>query len=514
MKKALAILMCLSVTFSVFAGGQNEASSEEIQNHVVIYNNSGGVGAIGETGSNPEKLQEVKDWLFNNTGVTVDVIVPVVGEEETKLNLLLASGEQVDSFWGRWDMYKASGALQPITDQINESGSNIVNAFDGIGGLDSTTDGDGNIWGIPRSTPLMPNPLWTRTDWLKKVDLPMPTTVDELELVLKAFKEEQPGGVQTIPMIAEVEGKHGSTGIYGALLGAFTPYGNTNWIDKKGSLKHPITQEGFIDFLKTMNKWYEAGYIYPEFAALNRTKIRELISAGRVGVSATWCSNVGLRMYQAQQVEPEAFYDYPGSENFTTPLTGKFGLAETQRAGGTEAMLVSSNANPELIVNVMDFLYSDPKNSVIASWGPEGKDWDTVKQDNKGIEYKLNVEKREGYNREYFFSIGLSSEARMFVDDPQINFWTNYLTNGLIDLDRGKPVQDVGVVYDLAILENEIPTLGDMERMIQEEIIKFIMGGTPVTEENFNSFLERLDDTGMKQWEEVHTRMYKEQTGN
>ena len=101
----LTLVMALSLTSFVFA--------DEVID-VYVYNNSGGV--TGGVSSNAEVLKELQNWFVEKTNVRLNVIVPPAEEADTKLNLMLTSGDQIDAFWGDWIQYSSLDMIQPITD--------------------------------------------------------------------------------------------------------------------------------------------------------------------------------------------------------------------------------------------------------------------------------------------------------------------------------------------------------------------------------------------------------------
>ncbi len=62
--------------------------------------------------------------------------------------------------------------------------------------FDSLVKKDGKMYGIPASNPLPDflSVMWIRQDWLDKVGLKAPTSVEELKAVAKAFKDQDPDG--------------------------------------------------------------------------------------------------------------------------------------------------------------------------------------------------------------------------------------------------------------------------------------------------------------------------------
>ena len=61
---------------------------------------------------------------------------------------------------------------------------------------------DGELLGVPMIAANYSNSqvLWVRQDWLKKVDKEIPTTIDEMVDVARAFKEAKLGGENTVPL--------------------------------------------------------------------------------------------------------------------------------------------------------------------------------------------------------------------------------------------------------------------------------------------------------------------------
>ena len=467
---------------------------------VVIYNNSGVItsGAM----SKKEQVEEIKQWLQKKTGVEVTVIVPPPGQEENKLNLILAGNDQLDAFWGDWTKYQPKGALMPINDLLNKYGPNIKKTWP-KGSWDAMTDKNGKIWGIPRVASLMGNPLWIRTDWLQKLNLKMPTTIDEYEVVLKAFKDNKPGGEGTIPLLAEVRGKHASRGLHNTLVGAFTPYGYANWYDTTDKkLKPSELQPGFKDFLAKMHDWYEKGYIYPEFASLDRPRIKELIRLNKVGSAATWMSNVTLTKYFLNQTVPEADYAIPPGG-----ISGPKGKGETIRPASLEGILFSARSkNAASTMKVINFLYSDIENHMIGWYGPVGSCWEWVDK-SKGI-YR-STKPKVGYYSEYAFSVGLYMEIKTHGTNPEMEKHQWYLEKEATNFSRGKMPVDSGVIYDPKVIQDKVPGYADLERMKEEEEVKFITGARPLSE--YDEFIKELYKAGLDKWIEAHTQMFKAQ---
>lgn len=480
---------------------------------IVVYNNSGAMSAVqGGDASDPNNVKFIHDYILKATGVSVKVIAPIVGSEEQKLNALLASGEQIDAFWGNWDRYYGKQVIQPINDLIKEYGAHIFARWPQES-IKAMTGPDGKIWGIPRMTSTVATNPWVRTDWAAKLGVKFPETMAEFETYLEACAQhkDQLAGDDTIVLLAEIVGKHNSAGLFQTFVGGFTKYGFSNWPDSDGKLKPYFLQPGYTDFLKTMNRWYTKGYMYAEFASLNRQKIRELVKTGHVAATATWYSNVANVHWDMNQVAPDANF-----EIIPKGLEGPLGKTETVIPATTQGMLLAANSkHPEAVIKVMELYYSSPEAFATSQKGPKGKSWEW-QDENKGI-YKL-LTKNLNYVRDFDFAVSVPASQTAGVDDPMFlkeNQVWGFAGKGPnppfgLDYSRGKMPYDAGVIYDVNELTEKIPTYSDLVRMMEEEQIKFIIGERPLSD--WNAFLKELADLDLATWIDVHTAIYQRAT--
>ncbi|GAK57587.1 extracellular solute-binding protein family 1 [Candidatus Vecturithrix granuli] len=502
MKRIMTLLVLVLVFLPLYA------LHAEDPVEIVIYNNSGAMSAAqGGAASDPKHVEFIHDYILKRTGVSVKVIPPVIGNEEEKLNAMLAGGVQVDAFWGNWDKYYGKGVIIPLNDLMPKYGPSILPKWPQES-IKAMTDKDGNLWGIPRVTPTIATNPWVRTDWAEKLGVKFPETIDELETYLEACSQNKDklAGDDTIILLAEIQGKHNSQGIFQTFVGGFTEYGFSNWPDE-GKIKPYFLQEGYLDFLTTMNRWYSKGYMYPEFASLSREKVRELVKTGHVAATATWYSNVANVHWDMNQVAPEANF-----EMIPLGIEGPKGKAETVRPATTQGMMISAQSkHPEAVVKVMELLYSSPEAYATSSKGPEGVNWEWTDKE-KGL-FKLLTEQLN-YVREFDFAVGLPVQATAGVDNAM--FLKENEVWGLagkgkrppmgLDFSRGKMPYDAGVIYDVNELAEKIPTYNDLVRVIEEEQIKFITGDRPLSE--WNDFLQELNDLDLATWIDVHTEIY------
>ena len=131
-----------------------------------------------------------------------------------KKSLLFASNTLPDAFYGQDILkdvdiikYASQGMLIPLNDLIDEYAPNLKAILDANPQYrKQITAPDGNIYSLPTINELNPtthDKLFINKTWLDKLGLEMPTTWDELENVLEAFKTQDPndnGKADEVPM--------------------------------------------------------------------------------------------------------------------------------------------------------------------------------------------------------------------------------------------------------------------------------------------------------------------------
>lgn len=464
-----------------------------------VYANFGNL-ANNNTVSKPEAVEEVKKLVLDKTGIEIVPILPPKGSEADKLNVLLGSNEPLDMFAGSMALHQVNGAVRPIGDLLDKYGSHIRKLWpaDWKMAWDALTTPDGRIWGIPTSAPVAGNAVLLREDWLKKLSLPMPSTIDEYESVLKAFKEKDPAGSgQTIPLLTDL------ASLQGGFAAGFMDVGYGNLVDKDGMVKPPQLHPGYRDFVAKMADWYGKGYLFKEAFSSNRTRQIELVKQNRVATGILWNTTVTANEYLLRQNVPEAKYVVAAE------LKGPTGNLNTLSGVATSGIMISKNAkHPEAAIRLIDWVHSDIDNYFTLFFGIEGKHWKYVDKSKHII---------EGINTDYMgdlvpglsFAYTVQYEKSDPAFTPQFDFIRNYIT----DPNRVKPTALASVEYkfDTKTLNDKVPTSGDLNRMIEQETIKFITGARPMSD--YDKFIDELYKAGLGQWIEAYTAEYNRLKG-
>ena len=364
MKRLLCTLLALILVFSVVP----VAVADEVVD-IWVFNNGGGV--TNGIASDAEILKKLQDWFVEKTGVRINVIIPPAEEAQTKLNLLLTSGDQIDAFWGDWMEYSALGMIQPITDFYSaEKYPGIEKEF-GFA-FDQMTDADGVLWGLPRTFATSPYPYLYRSDWAEAAGITeKPVTMEDLNKLLYAVKEADPAGNgQTIPLVAT-----DIANILQCIVGCYTEEGYDEWLDEAdGKVKMWISQPGVKEAVAQIAQWYADGILYKDFATLDTASLRELATTGRAFSSLQWYSAISMawqNMYLADKNTPAQ-----GEFAFIANADGKTGSNKVP--GSTSGLVFSANASPEAveaILKVVDYQLADPEARFNATYGVDAWDY-------------------------------------------------------------------------------------------------------------------------------------------
>lgn len=247
----------------------------------------------------PQGLDENRNpylqYIEENTGLDVQVNLPPQEGYQHTVEAML-NGEQVpDMISISSDVWVARqvqrGALQPLDELLQQYGGDLLQripqeAWDRV-------RFQGKLYGIPSINPTSGVELmYVRKDWLDRLGLKAPRTLEEYQEVIRAFTREDPDG----------NGKHDTYGLAltnhlfrsAPFFGAFGVQLN-QWTDRNGRLVYsnilPETKEALL-FLA---KLYREGGIDPEFPLMNHKNLAEKVEQGRIGLfSAAWYDTRGM----------------------------------------------------------------------------------------------------------------------------------------------------------------------------------------------------------------------------
>jgi putative aldouronate transport system substrate-binding protein len=210
-----------------------------------------------------------------------------------KLNAAVASNDLPDMFGVSYEMLGRlikAGQVQPIGDVYEKYATprlrEIANYQGGRGFLAGSVGG--KLYAMPISNDFANNisMLYIRKDWLDKLGLAAPRTLDELIAVARAFRDRDPDGNGRNDTIAiAMDKSYGQDrATINALTNPLNAYSNI-WIpDGSRGLKYGSIQPEMKEALQFIQGLYKEGLLDPEFAVKDGSKIAEDIAAGKIGI--------------------------------------------------------------------------------------------------------------------------------------------------------------------------------------------------------------------------------------
>ncbi|MFD0713572.1 extracellular solute-binding protein [Paenibacillus sp. GCM10027626] len=222
-------------------------------------------------------------WVVNNTG----------GQGAQKMNMTIMSGDLPDFIPVDATQLKQlvdAGKVMDLTEIYEKFAApftkDALNA-NGPGVLQSATF-NGKLMAIPGSvTAISEAPLlWVRTDWLKKLNLPEPKTMEDVFKISEAFTKNDPDGNGKADSIGLVIHKN-MMGSFAGLDGFFNGFHAYpgSWIkDASGKLVYGSIQPETREALLKLQEMYKAGEIDREFGVKDGGKAAEMATAGKAGM--------------------------------------------------------------------------------------------------------------------------------------------------------------------------------------------------------------------------------------
>ncbi|MBV8271612.1 MAG: extracellular solute-binding protein [Cupriavidus sp.] len=261
---------------------------------------------------NPQATTTLKSYadmeaykvLAEKTGISLSFTHPPQGAELERMNLMVTSGKYPDVIEYDWFRYPGgpSKALSdkvivPLNDLIKQYAPNLQAILDQHPEVrrEISTE-EGVIYAFPllRLDPIV-RTFWgpqVRADWLAKVGLKAPTTIDEWHTVLTAFKTHNLNGHASndiIPYSAyQVAGNEKSApGLPPGLWPFLSAYGLApEFYQVNGKVHYSPAEPAYKDFLATMQRWYREGLIDPDYTSQQSTAFDAKVLNNRVGAYA------------------------------------------------------------------------------------------------------------------------------------------------------------------------------------------------------------------------------------
>jgi putative aldouronate transport system substrate-binding protein len=288
---------------------------------------------------------------------------------DQKLNVAITSNNLPDFF-----MVNKTQLRKLVDADMIEDLSNVYQTYassltkqlekaDGGIGIENATF-NGKMMALPSSAATLDaaDIIWVREDWLKKVGLSGPKTIDDIQAIATAFVKQNPGGTTKYGIGLGKDLYSGYAGIEGFSNG-FKAYPNS-WIkDANGNIVYGSIQPEMRSALERLQQMFKAGLIDPEFGVEDSNKLNEDISSSKIGLFYGQHWNAFSPLPDAYKNDPKADWKpYPivsTDGSLGQPLLG---------AGASQFFVVKKGVkHPEAVVKLLNY-------NLEKSSGPNGRD--------------------------------------------------------------------------------------------------------------------------------------------
>lgn len=321
-----------------------------------------------------KKLQE-------NTGIQIEFQHPAVGQATEQFNLLLADTTLPDLIEYNWLGYSGGpekaiqdAVIIPLNDVIDQYCPNLkayLEANPEIDRMIKTDDGTYYCFPFIRGGDKLVTSTGAmiRGDWLEELGLEVPATIDEWHDVLTAFKEKKGAAAPFTYWYANesLTDNNPFAYAYGAPRGLY--------LAKDGRIHYGAVEEGYKEYLMTMNQWMSEGLIDVDLATLTNDQVAAKITNGSAGASFGWCGSGMGNWTTAGQATDENYMlvpaPYPTLQKGEVP---EFGQKDNNYVKGGAVAITTSCENVELAARLLDYGYSE-EGTMLYNFGIEGESY-------------------------------------------------------------------------------------------------------------------------------------------
>ena len=513
-KKVVALVLASAVCLTAFSGCGNSASDNS-QSTVSSETAGESESAKEENNENITVsmfLQDSADQAISTdlpiiqeitkrTGVNFEFVAAPNTEDQfrEKFNVTVASGDIPDIMVSTYrdDMMKVAeqGTFAALDDYIDQYAPNLKKILDeNPDYIRDIRASDGNIYFMPFIGAVKTFKVWMlRGDWLDKLGLEVPVTLDDWYNVLKAFKEQDPNGngeADEIPYTT----RNTQAGVL-AFMEAFGISGfeaNEQFFIEDGQVKYAYTDPRCKEALEFINKLYSEGLIDSEYAT-NDTNV--WLSRLTNEVSGA-CQDTTARAYSLGTQVRAANADSDAYFVVVAPPKGPDGTQMTtsqmQAIRGFTAISADSPYIKE-IVQLFDYFYSE-EGSLLMNFGIEGE---TYTMENGKPTYTENIA-NDSQGRSILSMLNIYGH-REWAYKQDIGYEDALLDETYVNYRNDMEQYIRPTIPALSFTEEEREVINSTYTEIQtykdEMINKFIMVKEPL--DNFDRFVHTLKNMGI-----------------
>lgn len=377
--KGIALIMVAALVLGGCGGkqGGKSGSTTKLEGNILSETHEELTFFLQANGDKRFEELDVPKQAAELTNVTVKQFNSSnISTVQEAFNLMMSTGDMADivKYLGKehFNRYGAEGAFAPLNDLIDEYAPNYKAFLEKHPDVKKAiTTEDGTIYCMMTSEPdgVTASQGWlVRQDWLDKLGLKAPTTVDEMYTVLKDFVEKDPNG----------NGLKDEVGYFNRLnseamepLLALWDARSGFYVDDNNKVHYGPAEESYGVAYTNIAKWYADGLIDKEIYTRGGKSRDKLFGENLGGMTHDWFGST----CQFNDMMKESNPDFK-LVSFLPPA-GK----EVKSRGGVNANeavgISAASPHKELAMKWIDFWFSET-GSKLMNYGIEGVHYDMV----------------------------------------------------------------------------------------------------------------------------------------
>lgn len=366
---------------------------------------------------------------------------------------------------------------------------------------------NGKIYGIPKLNPIYPSSrvVYVRQDWLDKLGMKQPVTVDDYLAFFEAVKKTDLNGNgehDEIPFYVRENMVYSELffGYFGAYQGL--------WRLRGDKMEPDIIQPQMKEAIKFWKTLYDKGYVNKDMFT---TKSSDWVKNIQAGKAAMWLHDV---QNFAGQWSPDYFVNQQGvkigmlhgpvDKNGKTPLVPNFSPKQSV------FVIPAKTKNPEDIIKYFDWAWSgDPEANKFFAYGIKGVNYT---EENGVIKYDPQAPANTEKDAQSFFrfEINPKQDGRLTPDVLKFQKYGEETKKGL------KIANENGFAWEglnmpaLKSMQNH-PELEDRQGSLFFEMFAKVVTGKEDADAAFDNFVKEWKRRGGDQAIQEATEWYKSQ---
>lgn len=448
---------------------------------------------------------------FKYTNVKPKAYIAVTADAGTAFDTMLTSSE------GMADISVASvskintaaveGAFIPLDSLIDEYAPNIKAYFEQYPEYKAAClASDGKLYVIPTTYDTIASEgFFIRKDWLEKLNLEVPTTVDEYYNVLKAFKTQDPNGngkADEIPFFQRGKTWNSLTQLWGAY---------PRWyVDENNKVHYGWTEDAMKTAMENIVKWNKEGLIDPELAT--RQNAREDLLGNNLGGSThDWFSSTGsftktvkeshkgeawAENFDFSAIMPPADSNGDVKEIYSRPLMRGSGWA-------------ISSSNEYVVETIKYFDWWFTEQGKLSYWyGAEGKEY-TKDADGNVTFTDLVMDSKNGVPM-YMRDIGQLEQGAPMSMKAEMAGMTEGAKEGfaMYESEVDIKAQFPTFTYTAEEIAERDPLATAVTTFVEETTAKWFAGDTELNDAAWDAYISKAKELGVDRLIEIHQQAY------